>query len=365
MFRPMLGARIDDGRIEPGYHDADGVSLPARLFAVVLVAIAGLAVGCAATPEPPPPVPEPQPPRAELVRLEEKAPPELPAPRPLAPRLRWTPTVPGQGTFVVLMLEPVPMSLPIFEARGQAYGVPIELVPMSGGTFIALIAAPLTADDVPVEIDATFIDGTHVRQTLSLFVMARDFPATRLRVAPRYTRPDSATLVRVAREREIIQAMRETVTPVPLWDGPFELPLQGATTSPYGQRRIFNDELRSRHTGLDIDGDTGDPVRAANSGRVALSADLFYNGGAVFIDHGLGLYTGYFHLSEREVFDGQWVEKGQVIGRVGATGRVTGPHLHWHLYVQGFSLDARSLLDPGFTRLIGRLPTSSAALLEP
>jgi murein DD-endopeptidase MepM/ murein hydrolase activator NlpD len=214
-----------------------------------------------------------------------------------------------------------------------------------------MVAAPLGAETVPVDIEVTFLDGTRLSQILTLLVMATDFPATRLRVASRYTSPDSATQERAAYERAAVQ--------------PFELPLSGITTSPFGQRRLFNNELRSRHTGLDIDGDTGDPVYAANSGRVAMSADLFYNGGAVFIDHGLGLYTGYFHLSKREVDLGQHVKKGQIIGRVGATGRVTGPHLHWHMYLQGFSLDPRSLLDPDFAQIVRALSRTALDAPEP
>ena len=311
-------------------------------------------------------MPEPELPQVETARFDlEDMRPQLPELRAHAPYLRWTPGRPGEGLFVVLTLEPATRSLPVFEVEGSASGRDLKLVPISGGAFMGLVAAPLGVREVPVEVTVTYIDGTRLSHALSLFVVPRDFPATRLRVAPRYTSPDSATLVRVAREREAIQAMRTTVTPVPLWDGPFELPLRGVTTSPYGQRRIFNSELRSRHTGLDVDADIGDPVFATNSGRVAMSADLFYNGGAVFIDHGLGLYTGYFHLSKREVLEGQWVEKGQVIGRVGATGRVTGPHLHWHMYLQGFSIDPRSLLDPDFTRLSRRISTPPTLFVEP
>ena len=114
---------------------------------------------------------------------------------------------------------------------------------------------------------------------------------------------------------------------------------------------MFNDVMRSQHTGLDIDGDTGDPVVAANSGRVILSRDLFYTGQAVYVDHGLGLITGYYHLSKREVSEGQWVEKGEVVGLVGATGRVTGSHLHWSVFVQGVSLDPLSLSQVGIDQL--------------
>jgi murein DD-endopeptidase MepM/ murein hydrolase activator NlpD len=106
----------------------------------------------------------------------------------------------------------------------------------------------------------------------------------------------------------------------------------------------------------------GDPVYASNSGRVALSRDLFYSGNSVYIDHGLGFYTAYFHLSQREVTEGQWVERGELIGRIGATGRVTGPHLHWGVYLQAVPVDPLSLLDPDFARLSERLPKPAVAL---
>ncbi len=338
---------------------------PAPASVVTLGTATVLSIACAGTPQPPEAVPEPVPPAPTPVSLAEIPRAELKPLLALAPRLRWTPSIPDEGRFVVLSVEPAAAGLPIFEVSASASGRPLELIRLPGGAYLTLVAAPLGAPEVPVDVEILFINGTRLNQRLSLRVTSRDFPASRLRVAPRYTRPDSATLERIAREREMIHAMRETLTPLPLWDGSFELPLRGPTTSPYGQRRLFNDELRSRHTGLDIDGHTGDPVRAANSGRVALSADLFYNGQAVFIDHGIGLYTGYFHLSKRAVVAGEWVEKGQIIGRVGATGRVTGPHLHWHLYLQGFSLDPRALLDPDFEAISRQLTPASPLTVEP
>ncbi len=333
------------------------------LLALVAASLTGIA--CAGSPEPPDPIPEPTPPRVEPAPIPDDLIPELPGIWAQAPRLRWSPLSPSEGNFAILLLEPEGRSLPILEVAGRASDRALEFAPLSGGAYIGMVAAPLGAETVPVDIEVTFLDGTRLSQILTLLVMATDFPATRLRVASRYTSPDSATQERAAYERAAVQAMRTTVTPTPLWDGPFELPLSGITTSPFGQRRLFNNELRSRHTGLDIDGDTGDPVYAANSGRVAMSADLFYNGGAVFIDHGLGLYTGYFHLSKREVDLGQHVKKGQIIGRVGATGRVTGPHLHWHMYLQGFSLDPRSLLDPDFAQIVRALSRTALDAPEP
>lgn len=312
--------------------------------------LAVLSLACAGVPEPPPPIAAPAALRPELPYLAER-PPAVVEPRPRVPSIRWTPRVPAEGTFVTLIIEPEPRGLPLLEVTARAGDATIPLARLDAGRYVGLVAAPLGAEAIPVVVTATTSDGTVLTRQLSLYVAARDFPATYLRVARRFTAPDAATLERIRRERARVRAALRVADELPLWSGAFVKPLEGVTTSPYGQRRLFNRELRSQHTGLDIDGDTGDPVVAANSGRVALSDDLFFNGGAIFIDHGLGLFTGYFHLSRREVRDGQWVEKGQVIGRVGATGRVTGPHLHWGLYLRGAPLDPLTLLDPAFQRL--------------
>jgi murein DD-endopeptidase MepM/ murein hydrolase activator NlpD len=307
-------------------------------------------------PEPPEPVPAPQEPPVVEVRLDERL-REIEPPGRLAPRIYWTPAVPGEGSFVVLTLEPEPSGLPVFEVRARARDRDVGLSSLDGGAYFGLVAAPLGVPEVPVEITITLLDGTRITRSLSLLVATLDFPATRLRVASRFMAPDEPSVERIRREREIVRAALATVTAVPLWDGAFILPRDDATTSPYGQRRLFNNELRSRHTGLDIRGDTGDPVYTSNSGRVVLARNLFYTGNAVYIDHGLGIFTGYFHLSKHEVTEGQWVEKGQLIGRVGATGRVTGPHLHWGLYLQGAALDPSTLLGPDLARISDRLPS--------
>jgi len=331
-----------------------------RTAGVQLLAVLGLA-SCANVPEPPAPVPALDPPRLERVRFDEGL-LELLPPLPLAPRLRWVPEVPGEGWLIAFLLEPQPRSLPLFEADARAGGRDLALVALAGGSYLGLVAAPLGEQQVSVEVLVVFADGTRLTQRLSLRIGAREFSATSLRVAHRFTDPDSLMRERIAQERETVRATLRSVTDVPLWHGAFIRPAEGRTTSPFGQRRLFNRELRNRHTGLDIDGDTGDPVYASNSGRVALSRDLFYSGNSVYIDHGLGLYTAYFHLSRREVTEGQWLEKGELIGRIGATGRVTGSHLHWGAYLQGIPVDPLSLLDPDFARLGQRLPRPAVAL---
>jgi murein DD-endopeptidase MepM/ murein hydrolase activator NlpD len=283
-------------------------------------------------------------PQVESVDLSDRL-PDLDPPAPLLPQLRWSPPLPGEGTAVALRVEPEARGLPILEATVRAGDREVVLAALRGGGYFGLVAAPRNSEQVPVVLSVTLSDGTRLSQRASLPVAARDFPATRLRVASRFTAPDEATLRRIRIEREWVRAALSVRSDTPLWHGSFIRPLEGVTTSPYGQRRMFNNQVRSQHTGLDIDGDTGDPVIAANSGRVILSRDLFFTGQAVYVDHGLGFITGYYHLSKREVTEGQWVRKGEIVGLVGATGRVTGSHLHWSLFIQGVSLDPLSLED--------------------
>ncbi|MEO7366630.1 MAG: M23 family metallopeptidase [Gemmatimonadaceae bacterium] len=152
-----------------------------------------------------------------------------------------------------------------------------------------------------------------------------------LSVSTRFTKPmDSATQARVDREnataREIGRASHDTP---PMWSTAFRRPRAAVITSAFGSGRLFNGTLTSRHLGVDFRGKTGDPIVAANRGVVALVGNFFLAGNVVYIDHGAGIVTAYFHMSKTLVANGDTVERGQTIGLVGATGRVTGPHLHW------------------------------------
>jgi murein DD-endopeptidase MepM/ murein hydrolase activator NlpD len=151
-----------------------------------------------------------------------------------------------------------------------------------------------------------------------------------LRVAPAFGRPpDSATAARTARESRRAAAVAENAHRTPrLWDSTFLLPRESRITSGFGGGREFNGTITSRHMGTDFAGATGAPVRAANRGVVRIVDAFFYGGNVVYIDHGGGLSSAYLHLSEQLVAAGDTVGRGQLIGRVGATGRVTGPHLH-------------------------------------
>jgi murein DD-endopeptidase MepM/ murein hydrolase activator NlpD len=129
-----------------------------------------------------------------------------------------------------------------------------------------------------------------------------------------------------------------------LWSKPFAVPIPGGSGTNFGHRRIFNGQARAPHAGADLKASTGTPILSTNRGRVVLARDLFYTGNTVVLDHGLGIYTIYAHLSKINVKPGTMVENGALLGLAGATGRVTGPHLHWSARVQGARVDPFSLV---------------------
>jgi murein DD-endopeptidase MepM/ murein hydrolase activator NlpD len=156
---------------------------------------------------------------------------------------------------------------------------------------------------------------------------------------------DVATLKRVEEESQRLRTLYATITPERLWRGRFIKPAAVPDAGEgFGARRIINGQPRAPHAGVDYVADPGTPVVAANAGRVVLVADYFFPGRLVVIDHGLGLYTLYFHLDRAEAAEGEAVERGQIIGRVGATGRATGPHLHFGAHLRQARVDPGALL---------------------
>jgi hypothetical protein len=173
----------------------------------------------------------------------------------------------------------------------------------------------------------------------------RSFPVQRLSLPPGMVDLDPETERRAVAEAERLQTLYRTITPERLWRGVFTRPVGGAEPGTgFGSRRIINGKPRMPHGGADYAAPTGTPVVAVNSGRVALVGDFFFPGRLVAIDHGLGLYTLYFHLDSAAVSQGDPVERGQTIGTVGATGRATGPHLHFGAHVAGARIDPATLL---------------------
>ena len=177
--------------------------------------------------------------------------------------------------------------------------------------------------------------GEKVACSAKLEVKEGKFATEKLTVGKQFVEPSAEQIKRANEERQKLRDIFDRVTPERLWDGKFRIPLEGVTTgSNFGKRRILNGNPGSPHSGTDFPAPTGTPVHAAQRGRVVLAEELFFAGNTVVVDHGLGVYTFYGHLSEIGVKVGDALEAGAVLGKVGATGRVTGPHLHWGLTVE-------------------------------
>jgi murein DD-endopeptidase MepM/ murein hydrolase activator NlpD len=168
----------------------------------------------------------------------------------------------------------------------------------------------------------------------SIAVKEGKFATESLKVAPNFVEPNPEQTARAEAERQRLRAIFATITPDRFWDGRFRYPLAGVTSGGnFGKRRILNGKAGSPHGGVDFPAPAGTPVYAAQRGRVVLAEPLYFSGNTVVVDHGLGLYTFYAHFESIAVQAGDLVDTGALLGKVGATGRVTGPHLHWGVTV--------------------------------
>jgi murein DD-endopeptidase MepM/ murein hydrolase activator NlpD len=183
--------------------------------------------------------------------------------------------------------------------------------------------------DYELLVSATTDNGDQAECTATLAVRAGKFATESLTVQKQFVEPNEQQAQRAVAEQEKLRQIFDHITPEKLWHGPFRLPLNGGVRGTnFGKRRILNGQPRSPHTGADFPAPTGTPIHATQSGRVVLAEELYFSGNTVIIDHGLGIYSLYGHLSATDVAVGDSVKAGAVIGKVGATGRVTGPHLH-------------------------------------
>ena len=249
-------------------------------------------------------------------------------------RLSVAPASPQPGAIVRLTLSaPASPSDSIVSIRGALAGEPLHFIASPAGAWHALGAVPVDAEGSLVASVILSRASGKVETVRARLTLPKLPPpvATTLAVDSSFTRPlDSATAARVARENLRARAVgtRAHDSP-PMWTSSFRRPRALVVTSEFGTGRLFNGHMTSRHLGVDFRGATGQPVNAANRGVVALVDNFFLAGNVVYIDHGAGVVTGYFHLSKTLVAVGDTVERGEQIGLVGATGRVTGPHLHW------------------------------------
>lgn len=208
-------------------------------------------------------------------------------------------------------------------------------------------------------VAAQLQSGEHASCLATVGIKAGHFATESLTVKKQFVEPDPEQEARAEAETKRLRVIYDTVTPERLWSGPFRMPLDGEFKgSNFGKRRVLNGHPGSPHSGVDFPAPAGTPVHAAQKGRVVLAEELYFSGNTVIVDHGLGIYTFYCHFSEIDAKVGDEVVAGTVIGKVGATGRVTGPHLHWGLQVQHTRVNALELVRVLGARQGASSPTS-------
>lgn len=207
------------------------------------------------------------------------------------------------------------------------------------GRFLGAVGLPL--DTEPGEFDTLTVGG----ESVALVVEPHRYREQRLTVKNReHVSPSEDNLRRIRRERQEIDAALTSFRDMPVDEPAFSPPVEGRRSSSFGLRRYFNDQPRSPHKGMDIAAPTGTPVLAPAAGVVTATGDYFFNGQTVILDHGQGLISLYCHLSAIDVEPGETIAVGEPLGKVGATGRVTGPHLHFATYLNGTAVDPALLL---------------------
>ena len=238
--------------------------------------------------------------------------------------------------------------LQFFPSRdGRAWyalaGVDVKAV--VGSSTLQIIAH--TAAGAAIKDRSAPAGGPLIDLSRTIEILPAHYRTSTLTVAPKFVEPGPDELARIKAEKALKDKVFAASAAQPLWSGDFRAPVHAPPTDSFGTRRTFNGKLASIHEGMDFRAATGTPVHAGNSGVVVLARPLYYEGNCVVIDHGLGLFTISMHLSRIDVHEGQHVSLGERIGLSGATGRVTGPHLHWAVRWQDAYLDPAKLLRHG------------------
>ncbi len=248
------------------------------------------------------------------------------------------------GEAVLLRVE---ASRPVTEVRGVVFDETVRFYQAEGGVWQGLVGIDLQVEpgDYTAALRIIPATGAAIEQDYTLKVEYKAYRTRQLTVAPRYVEPPPDVTERIQREARQQAAIFASATPERLWRGSWGRPVPGQATSAFGSRSVFNGQSRNPHSGADFRAAEGTPVSAPNAGTVVLTGDTYFSGGSVILDHGWGLYSYFAHLSKMLVEEGELVEPGQVVGHAGATGRVTGPHLHWTLRLNGARVDPLSLIE--------------------
>jgi murein DD-endopeptidase MepM/ murein hydrolase activator NlpD len=259
-------------------------------------------------------------------------------------RVALTPSRAPQGSVVrVVATSDAPLSSVVFVYGERRVSLAADT---SGRRFSGYLGIDLEAEPGKrtVVFEGRGPTGAETTASAALRVAARTFPVQKLTIDPKYVEPPPEERERIERDREAFARAFASSREGPLWLGGFRRPAEGELRGDFGARRVYNGRTRSRHAGLDVAAPAGAPVAAAASGRVALAGEFYFSGGSVVLDHGDGLFTMYFHLSAIDVKEGDVVAAGQRVGAVGATGRATGPHLHWAARLGAARVDPAALL---------------------
>ncbi|MBI5026036.1 MAG: M23 family metallopeptidase, partial [Nitrospirae bacterium] len=232
-----------------------------------------------------------------------------------------TPEVIRQGDVILIRAASSDGRTP----EGSFLDKELHFFKTGAGDFIALAGVDMRT--TPGEYCLTLSQSKKIFER-NIKIVSGSFETQKLSLPKKMVDLDPETLKRAEAELSRLIQLWPAVNER-LWDGRFIMPLQGAIISPFGARRIINGQEKSPHSGIDIKAKEGDPVIAPNSGRVAIIDDQFFGGKTLVLDHGYGIYSMFFHLSKITLSPGQTVKKGDIIGLAGATGRATGPHLHW------------------------------------
>jgi murein DD-endopeptidase MepM/ murein hydrolase activator NlpD len=247
----------------------------------------------------------------------------------------------GQVTALEINLRDLDPSATDLKARFGQQTIALFQHPVKPeGVYCGLVGIPVSTDPQKASIELEWTDsrGRH-KARVALNIVAGNYKKESLKVAPRHVKPSPKNLQRIMAEKKEIRRIYTSSHSTRLWYGSFKKPLAGDITSVFGTQRLFNGQLQSYHRGTDLRAKTGTPVYASNSGIVRLAKNLFYSGNIVIVDHGKGIFTNYAHLSKIQVRAGQHIARGEQVGLSGATGRVSGPHLHWGVKINGAYVD--------------------------
>jgi hypothetical protein len=242
----------------------------------------------------------------------------------------------------VSVRTPVPLTAIAATLGGRP--IPVWRVTPTTWRGIAGLDVEQPVGPIDLVVGGTPASGPPLSRTVALTIEPAAFVERHLSVPPRFVDPPASALPRIEREAKQLHAIYDT-TSADRAPGDFAAPVPQRRSSPFGSRSIFNGEARERHGGLDFASPAGAIIRAPAAGRVVLVAPLYFTGNTVVIDHGQGLYSILAHMSRTSVRPGQVVERGAAVGLVGATGRATGPHLHWSIRLGGARVDPAAVLE--------------------